>query len=72
MTVIQYVYYLCVLLHVLVTITILLLSFQRLKQFETRHLSQDLSDGLNSMQKSKRVMVRKTIPEKDRPKPMRK
>ncbi|CAH8439422.1 unnamed protein product [Schistosoma bovis] len=45
---------------------------ERLKQFETRHLSQDLSDGLNSMQKSKRVMVRKTIPEKDRPKPMRK
>ncbi|CAH8487267.1 unnamed protein product [Schistosoma rodhaini] len=44
---------------------------ERLKQFETRHLSQDLSDGLNSIQKLKHVVVRKTIPEKDRPKPMR-
>ncbi|CAH8471933.1 unnamed protein product [Heterobilharzia americana] len=45
---------------------------ERLKQFEAEHLSQHLSNELDSIQNLKSVMVRKTIPEKDRPKPMRK
>nr|CAH8822617.1 unnamed protein product [Trichobilharzia regenti] len=45
---------------------------ERLKQFEADHLSQNLSQGLDSIKSLKNILVRKTIPEKDRPKLMRK
>ncbi|KAK4473394.1 hypothetical protein MN116_002768 [Schistosoma mekongi] len=44
---------------------------ERLKQFEATNFSKYLSDGLNSLSNLKHVVVMKTIPEKDRLKPLR-